>query len=50
MVHIEHTRIVCDHCDKLGNGVIISSHFNEEINSIQLCNEHSKWLSEELGK
>ncbi|MDR6555477.1 hypothetical protein J2736_006739 [Paenibacillus qinlingensis] len=49
MVQIEHTRCVCDHCDKLGPGIIISATFREHQNdSIQLCLEHANWIGSVL--
>ena len=51
MVSIETTRCVCDHCNELGPGVIISAVFADQVNdSIQLCIEHAKWIGEELQK
>ncbi len=51
MIHVERTRCVCDQCHELTQGFIISSLFNNDVtDTIQLCEEHAKWLATELGE
>lgn len=50
-VHLEHTRTVCDHCGKLGNGIILSAEFENEVrDSIHLCDEHADFFANEILK